>query len=148
MKYVHVHIHSGWLSALLHKKSTSSRISFDFFRERALCYLKLLWKEPYDIGKHFENNVNRLCWRLQGPGTHCTHCITLQYTATHSITLQHTDLLAAIQPIDCNTLQHTATHYNTLQHNATHCITLLADTEPIDDFCKVTSPLHHRALSA
>jgi len=33
----------------------------------------------------------------------CSHCNTLQHTATH-----------------CNTLQHTATHCNTLQHTAIH----------------------------
>jgi len=66
-----------------------------------------------------------------------THCDTLQHTATswrkyvdtyvqghscsfydsHCDTLQHT-------VTHCNTLQHSAIHCNTLQHTATHCNTL------------------------
>jgi len=75
----------------------------------------------------------------------CSHCNTLQHTATHCNTLPHTathiwtwmchvTYQCIIFPMqvfklqhtatDCNTLQHTATHCNTLQHTATHCITL------------------------
>jgi len=75
---------------------------------------------------------------------------TLQHTATHCNTLQHThhyntsrryltlwvfwvDILKSPVTIkctvwigfkaDCNALQHTATHCNTLQHTAAHCST-------------------------
>jgi len=80
--------------------------------------------------------------------TDCSHCDTLQHTATHCNTLQHTSahystllhwlLCASIDcaahcnalrvqhtASHCNTLQlHCATHCNTLQHTATHCNTL------------------------
>ena len=45
---------------------------------------------------------------------------SLQHTATHCNTLQHTAI----------TLQHTATHCNTLQHTATHCNTLQLTATP------------------
>ena len=59
---------------------------------------------------------------------------TLQHTAIHCNTLQHTGcihidiellslLLSLLPPVPCNTLQHTATHCNALQHTATHCNT-------------------------
>jgi len=75
-------------------------------------------------------------------------CNTLQCTAGHCSTLQHTRIESRMQnstqndtcefyefstmpeqhtATHCNTLQHTATHAihcNTLQHTATHCITL------------------------
>ena len=61
--------------------------------------------------------LQRLGNRLH-PGTGEYASNTLQPTATHSITLQHT----------CNTLYHTATHMqHTIAHcntHATHCITL------------------------
>jgi len=76
-------------------------------------------------------------------GTRRAHCNTLQHTATHCNTLQHTRRIARwdsdtllqhtathcqTQDVphvgtwraDCNTLQHTATHCNALQHTATH----------------------------
>ena len=58
---------------------------------------------------------------------------TLQHTATHCNTLQHTPLTEETDSAThCNTLQHTATHCNTLrsrrrqtvQHTATHRNTL------------------------
>ena len=41
---------------------------------------------------------------------------TLQHTATHCNTLQHTEVDTSGCRTHCNTLQHTATHCNTLQH--------------------------------
>ena len=60
----------------------------------------------------------------------CSHCNTLQHTATLCNTLQHRNTLEHIAThcntgiryllvTHCNTLQHTATHCNTLQHTAT-----------------------------
>jgi len=43
-----------------------------------------------------------------------THCNTPQHTAAHRNTLQHT-------ATHCNTPQHTAAHRNTQQYTATHC---------------------------
>ena len=73
----------------------------------------------------------------------CTHCNTLQHTATHCNTSDGRGILGYPQVslcTHCNTLQHTATHCNTpdgrsilrypqvtlhtLQHTATHCNTL------------------------
>jgi len=57
----------------------------------------------------------------------CTHCNTLQHTATHGThcnTLHYTAAYTHASATHCNTLQHTATHCNTLQHTATHCNTL------------------------
>jgi len=45
---------------------------------------------------------------------------TLQHTATHCNTLQHTFTVAHSGAVTCLALQHTATHCNTLQHTATH----------------------------
>jgi len=64
------------------------------------------------------------CNTLQHTGTHgntrhtATHGNTRQHTATHCNTRQHTTT-------HCNTQQHTATHGNTLQHTATPCNMLL-----------------------
>jgi len=64
--------------------------------------------------------------------THTHTQPTLQYTATHCNTLQHTatrtsgqvltDLYASFTATHCNTnASFTATHCNALQHTATHC---------------------------
>ena len=63
-------------------------------------------------------------------------CNTLQHTATHYKTLQHT-------ATRCNTLQHAATHYNTLQHTATYCI--LHHTAP---HCNILLRCHDGLRSA
>jgi len=77
-------------------------------------------------------------------GQTATHCITLHHTdialhyiatlhnsATHCNTLQYTAAFCSTycNPLHrsatlCNTLQHTAAHCNTLQYTATHCNTL------------------------
>jgi len=78
--------------------------------------------------------------------SHVSYCNTLQHTATHGNTLQHTQnntdsfmcVTCLIQMRNaahshvtyCNTLQHTATHGNTLQHtqnntDSSMCVTCL-----------------------
>jgi len=59
--------------------------------------------------------------------TDCSHCNTLQHTATYCSTLQHTAAHYCVGYYALRLIvQHTATHYvcNTLQHTATHCSTL------------------------
>ena len=61
------------------------------------------------------------CDTQQHTATHMTATHTLQTTATHSNTLQHTWLqhtATHCNTHDCNTL-----HYKRLQHTATHCNT-------------------------
>ena len=102
-----------------------------------------------DLQRTFRNDLQILFFFFSGRSSHgrlamgttLEKVITLQHTATHRNTLQHTDSLqhTTLEKVitlqhtathrntkhqtatHCNTLQHTTTHCNTLQHTATHC---------------------------
>jgi len=97
---------------------------------------------PYGIPDSFICVVPLICmtwhdsciWRvwlstLQHTATHCnTLQHTVKHTTTHCNTLQHAVCMKwhdwCIWRVWLNTLQHTATHCNTLQHTVTHYNTL------------------------
>ena len=102
---------------------------------RAACIYMYIFRYMY-IEVYIRERLHS-SWSFDRCATHCikvlhsaTLCDTLQLTAAHCNTLQHT---ADVQRIatnrytlrhsvtHCNSLQHTAAHCNTLQHTATHC---------------------------
>ena len=114
------HVPHIWMKCLAHTNGTS--LEFEIFRwlvELVICI---------QLGKHCHDEPHGALPRyntLQHSATHCNtlqhttawvtrRIIRLQHAATHGNILQHT-------AAHCSTLQHTAAHCNTLQHAAAHC---------------------------